>query len=131
MRIIVASSVVFKIQVIPAVAYSAVRLLESWSLLLPLISIVVGSASFSTELSVRSPQKLFYLILKKEALLLAGVIFGFLSKRAARRIYYTHTLYTPFIYSMYVYNYIHMWRAARNVKNPPANNYADQNIESN
>ena len=25
---------------------------------------------------------------------------------------------------MYIYNYIHIWRAARNVKNPPANNYA-------
>ena len=25
---------------------------------------------------------------------------------------------------MYIYNYIHVWRAARNVKNPPANNYA-------
>ena len=24
---------------------------------------------------------------------------------------------------MYIYNYIHIWRAARNVKNPPANNY--------
>ena len=25
---------------------------------------------------------------------------------------------------MYIYNYLHIWRAARNVKNPPANNYA-------
>ena len=25
---------------------------------------------------------------------------------------------------MYIYNYIHIWRAVRNVKNPPANNYA-------
>ena len=25
---------------------------------------------------------------------------------------------------MYIYNYIHVWRAARNVKNLPANNYA-------
>ena len=24
---------------------------------------------------------------------------------------------------MYVYNYMNIWRAARNVKNPPANNY--------
>ena len=24
---------------------------------------------------------------------------------------------------MYIYNYLHIWRAARNVKNPPANNY--------
>ena len=24
---------------------------------------------------------------------------------------------------MCLYNYIHIWRAARNVKNPPANNY--------
>ena len=27
------------------------------------------------------------------------------------------------IYSMYIYNYSHVWRAARNCKNPPANNY--------
>ena len=26
---------------------------------------------------------------------------------------------------MYIYNYIHIWLAARNVKNPPANNYAE------
>ena len=25
---------------------------------------------------------------------------------------------------MYIYNYIHIWQAARNVKNPRANNYA-------
>ena len=25
---------------------------------------------------------------------------------------------------MYIYNYIHIWRAARNVNIPPANNYA-------
>ena len=25
---------------------------------------------------------------------------------------------------MYIYNYIHIWQAARNVKNSPANNYA-------
>ena len=37
-----------------------------------------------------------------------------------------YTIYTPcisFICSMYVYNYIHIWRAARNVKKTPANNY--------
>ena len=27
---------------------------------------------------------------------------------------------------MYIYNYTHIWRAARNVKNPPANNYGKQ-----
>ena len=27
---------------------------------------------------------------------------------------------------MCIYKYIHIWRAARNVKNPPANNYAPQ-----
>ena len=37
------------------------------------------------------------------------------------------TIYIPdisFTYPMYIYNYLHLWRAARNVKNPPANNYA-------
>ena len=35
-------------------------------------------------------------------------------------------IYIPCIsctYSMYIYTYIHIWRAARNVKNLPANNY--------
>ena len=27
------------------------------------------------------------------------------------------------VYTMYIYNSIHIWRATRNVKNPPANNY--------
>ena len=27
---------------------------------------------------------------------------------------------------MHIYNYIHIWRAARSVKNPPANNYGLQ-----
>ena len=31
--------------------------------------------------------------------------------------------YIPFIYSMYICNYLHIWRAARNGKNPSANNY--------
>ena len=37
-----------------------------------------------------------------------------------------YTIYVPYIsciYSMYIYNYIHTWRAARNVKNAPTNNY--------
>ena len=37
------------------------------------------------------------------------------------------TIYIPdisFIYPMCIYNYLHLWRAARNVKNPPASNYA-------
>ena len=37
-----------------------------------------------------------------------------------------YNIYVPYIscmYSMYIYNYVHIWRAARNVKNPPANNY--------
>ena len=37
-----------------------------------------------------------------------------------------YTIYVPYIsciYSMYIYNYIHTWRAARNVERPPANNY--------
>ena len=37
-----------------------------------------------------------------------------------------YTIYIPCtssVYSMYVYNYIHIWRAACNVQNPPANNY--------
>ena len=50
-------------------------------------------------------------------------IFCFLSWRAARHVYYIHTLNISFIYSMYIYSCIHIWRAARNVKNPPANNY--------
>ena len=29
---------------------------------------------------------------------------------------------------MYTYNYLHIWRAARNVKNPPANNYACKSL---
>ena len=39
-----------------------------------------------------------------------------------------YTIYIPYIsmiYSMCTYNYIHIWRAARNVKNSPANNYGD------
>ena len=28
---------------------------------------------------------------------------------------------------MYIYNYVHIWRAARNVKKPPANNYGFSN----
>ena len=27
---------------------------------------------------------------------------------------------------MYIYNYVHVWQATRNVKNPPANNYAQK-----
>ena len=27
---------------------------------------------------------------------------------------------------MYIYNYLHIWRAARYVKNAPASNYADE-----
>ena len=27
---------------------------------------------------------------------------------------------------MYIYNYMHIWRAARNVKITPANNYAER-----
>ena len=27
---------------------------------------------------------------------------------------------------MYIYNHFHIWRAARNVKIPPANNYVQQ-----
>ena len=38
-------------------------------------------------------------------------------------IYTINIPYISFIYSMYIYNYLHIWRAARNVKNPPANNY--------
>ena len=37
-----------------------------------------------------------------------------------------YTIYIPcipFIYSMYKCKYIHIWRAARNVKIPPAKNY--------
>ena len=30
---------------------------------------------------------------------------------------------------MYTYNYIHMWRAARNVKSPPANNYGQHRLQ--
>ena len=40
-----------------------------------------------------------------------------------------YTIYIPyisFIYSMYIYNYIHIWQAARNVKNSPANNYGSK-----
>ena len=29
---------------------------------------------------------------------------------------------------MYVYNYMNIWRAARNVKNPPANNYGSSGM---
>ena len=39
-------------------------------------------------------------------------------------IYTIYIPYTPFIYSMYTYRYIHIWRAARNVINSPANNFA-------
>ena len=38
-----------------------------------------------------------------------------------------YTIYIPYIsliYSIYTYNYMHIWRAARNVKITPANNYA-------
>ena len=38
-----------------------------------------------------------------------------------------YTIYIPYIsliYSIYIYNYMHIWRAARNVKTTPANNYA-------
>ena len=41
-------------------------------------------------------------------------------------IYTIYIPYISFIYSMYIYNYLHIWRAARNVKNPPANNYVQQ-----
>ena len=37
-------------------------------------------------------------------------------------ILYTYLTY-HFMYSMYIYNYIHICWADRNVKNPPANNY--------
>ena len=36
-----------------------------------------------------------------------------------------YTIYIPYIsliYSIYIYNYMHIWRAARNVKTTPANN---------
>ena len=29
---------------------------------------------------------------------------------------------------MYIYNYLHIWRAARYVKNPPANNYGENRV---
>ena len=29
---------------------------------------------------------------------------------------------------MYIYNYIHIWRAAGNVKTPPANNYGQMYV---
>ena len=29
---------------------------------------------------------------------------------------------------MYIYNYLHIWRAARYVKNPPANNYVPHRV---
>ena len=38
-----------------------------------------------------------------------------------------YTIYIPYIsliYSMYISNYMHIWRATRNVKITPANNYA-------
>ena len=41
------------------------------------------------------------------------------------RIYIIYIPLISFIYSMYTYNYIHIWRAARTVKNPPASNYAE------
>ena len=31
--------------------------------------------------------------------------------------------YLSIVYSMYTYNYLHVWRAARKVKTPPADNY--------
>ena len=37
-----------------------------------------------------------------------------------------YNIYIPhisLIYSMYIYNYMHIWRAGRNVKTTPANNY--------
>ena len=40
-----------------------------------------------------------------------------------------YTIYIPyilFIYSMYIYNYIHILRGTRNVINSPANNYVLQ-----
>ena len=43
-------------------------------------------------------------------------------------IYTRYIPYISFIYSMYIYNYMHVWRAARNVRDPPANNYAFQCI---
>ena len=40
--------------------------------------------------------------------------------------YILYIPYISFIYSMYVYNYIHIWQAARNVENPPASNYVSR-----
>ena len=37
-------------------------------------------------------------------------------------IYTIYKPYISFIYSMYIYNYILIWRAAHDVKHPPANN---------
>ena len=41
-------------------------------------------------------------------------------------IYNKYMLYISFIYSMYTYTYTHIWRATHDVKNPPANNYAEE-----
>ena len=38
-------------------------------------------------------------------------------------IYSIDIPYISLVYSMYIYKYIHILRAARNVNNPPANNY--------
>ena len=43
-------------------------------------------------------------------------------------IYTIYIPYISFLYSMYIYNYMHIWQAARNVKNPPANSYAIHSI---
>ena len=45
-------------------------------------------------------------------------------------IYTIYIPYVSFIHSRYIYNYMHIWRAARNVKNPPANNYAANVLEA-
>ena len=39
------------------------------------------------------------------------------------------TIYIPYIsfmYSMYIYSYIHIWRADSSVNTPPANNYLQE-----
>ena len=52
-----------------------------------------------------------------------GCHFWLFSLGGRPAIYTIYTPYTSFMYSMYIYHCVHILQAARNVKNPPANNY--------